>query len=61
MTDGDPTTGNWITAEILAGMNGLSHLSDSATAVNNIQINAIGIGLGDTSGADTSATRLDAI
>ena len=62
VTDGDPTTGNWIsTAEILAGMNGLSHLSDSATAVNNIQINAIGIGLGDTSGADTSATRLNAI
>ncbi len=62
VTDGDPTTGNWIsTTEILAGMNGLSHLSDSATAVNNIQINAIGIGLGDTSGADTSATRLNAI
>ncbi|MFM5227338.1 beta strand repeat-containing protein, partial [Aeromonas veronii] len=62
VTDGDPTTGNWIsTTEILAGMNGLSHLSDSATAVNNIQINAIGIGLGDTSGFDTSATRLNAI
>jgi len=62
LTDGDPTTGAWYsTDEIQNGMNGLSNISDAATAINHIEINAVGIALGDTSGTDTSATRLNAI
>jgi uncharacterized protein YegL len=62
LTDGDPTAGAWqSTSTIQTGMNSLAYISDAATALNHIQINAVGIGLGDTSGTDTSATRLNVI
>ena len=53
LTDGAPTSGAWLnTAAILAGMAALSHLSDTATANNGIQINAVGIGLDGGSAAN---------
>ena len=57
LTDGDPTTGNVMTtADITAKMLTLTNLTAAG-----IEINAVGIGLGDTSGTDTSASRLNEI
>jgi VCBS repeat-containing protein len=59
LTDGEPTSGGWqSTATILAGMAALSMLSDTATASNGIEINAVGIGL---PGGSTPGNNLNAI
>jgi uncharacterized protein YegL len=58
LTDGDPTSGAWQnTAAIVAGMASLSHLSNAALAINGIEINAVGIGLG----GPTPTANLNAI
>ncbi|MFQ2101518.1 VWA domain-containing protein [Aeromonas sanarellii] len=60
LTDGEPTSGAWqTTATIAAGMSTLSHLSDAATAVNHIEINAVGIGLPGGSAPGDNLNAID--